>query len=96
MLTKSDLKAIDSIVVKRTAPIQKGLVVLDKKVGSLDKKVGSLDKKVNNLDKKVDRNFVYLKKRFDELFNHLDKKYLEAKRDIRNIQSHLRLPVSDF
>jgi len=35
-------------------------------------------------------------KKFDKLFNFLDKKYLEVKKDVRVIQNHLHLPVSDF
>lgn len=64
--------------------------------GIVKAEVSPLNKRFNNLEKKVDRNFVYLKKRFDEFFNVLDRKYLEVKKDIRAIQGHLRLPVSDF
>jgi hypothetical protein len=46
--------------------------------------------------KKINKNFIYLKKRFDELFIFLDKKYIEVKKDVRVIQSHIRLPVTDF
>ena len=35
-------------------------------------------------------------KKFDKLFNFLDEDYLKVKRDVRNIQSHLHIPVSDF
>jgi hypothetical protein len=35
-------------------------------------------------------------KKFDKLFDFLDKDYLRVKRDVRDIQSHLNLPVSDF
>lgn len=44
------------------------------------------------LNKKIDK----LKIRFDELFDFLDKKYIEVKKDIRHIQNHLHLPVSEF
>lgn len=67
-LTKNDLKAIDSLLVKRLQP----------------------------LEKKTDKNFVFLKKRFDELFNFLDEKYIQVKKEVREIQSHLHLPISDF
>lgn len=35
-------------------------------------------------------------RKFDKLFNFLDEDYLKVKRDVRNIQSHLHIPVSDF
>lgn len=42
------------------------------------------------------KNIKQIEKKFDELFNFLDKKYLVVKRDVRNVQKHLHLPISDF
>jgi len=88
---------------KKVGDLDNRVVSLDKKVGdldnrvvSLDKKVGDLDNRVVSLDKKIDRNFVFLKKRFDELFNFLDKSYVKVKTEVREIQTHLHLRVTDY
>ncbi|KKR71933.1 MAG: Synaptonemal complex 1 [Candidatus Woesebacteria bacterium GW2011_GWA2_40_7] len=102
-LTKNDLEAIRGVIKEELVPTNKRIVSLDKKVGdldnrvvSLDKKVGDLDNRVVSLDKKIDRNFVFLKKRFDELFNFLDKSYVKVKTEVREIQTHLHLRVTDY
>ena len=82
MLTKSDLKAIKEVVESSTFP----------KFEKLDIRFNKLERKVGAVDKKID----WVKRRFDDLFTFLDKKYLESKRDVRKIQSHLHLPLSDF
>jgi hypothetical protein len=57
---------------------------------------GLLVKRLQPLEKKTDKNFIFIKKKFDELFDFLDNKYLQVKKEVREIQSHLHLPVSDF
>jgi predicted nuclease with TOPRIM domain len=47
-------------------------------------------------NKKIDKNYISLKKRFDELFDFLDRKYVQLQKEVREIQGHLHLPVSDF
>ncbi len=37
-----------------------------------------------------------IEKKFDELFDFLDRKYIEVKKDIRNIQGHIKLPLSEY
>lgn len=37
-----------------------------------------------------------INKKFDRFFNFLDKDYIRVKKDVRDIQSHLHIPVSDF
>ncbi len=44
----------------------------------------------------INRRLTKIEKKFDELFDFLDKKYLDVKRDVRNIQNHFHLPVSNF
>lgn len=44
----------------------------------------------------IKKSLIRIEKKFDELFNFLDKKYLEVRRDVQVIQKHLHLPVSDF
>ena len=88
-LTKNDLEAIRGVIKEELVPTNKRIV-------SLDKKVGDLDNRVVSLDKKIDRNFVFLKKRFDELFNFLDKSYVKVKTEVREIQTHLHLRVTDY
>ncbi len=53
---------------------------------------GLLVKRINPIEKRLGK----IEKKFDDLFDFLDKKYIEVKRDAGNIQSHLHLPVSDF
>ncbi len=53
---------------------------------------GLLVKRIDPIEKRLGK----IEKKFDDLFDFLDKKYIEVKRDVRNIQSHLHLPVSDF
>ena len=89
-LTKQDLSAITNIVQTETRKIVKD------ELAPVNKRIGGLDKRIGGLDKKIDRNFVFLKKRFDELFDFLDVKYLQVKREVREVQEHLRLPISDF
>lgn len=60
---------------------------------------GLLVKRIRPLKKEfitVNKRLTKIDKKFDELFNFLDKKYLEVKRDVRDLQKHLHLPVSDF
>jgi len=35
-------------------------------------------------------------KKFDKMIDFLDKDYLRVKRNVRDIQSHLHIPVSNF
>jgi len=44
----------------------------------------------------IKKSLVKIEKKFDELFDFLDEKYLEVKKDVRKIQNHLHLPISDF
>lgn len=55
---------------------------------------GLVAKRVSKLATKKDLQ--KLDKKFDGLFNFLDKDYLRVKKDVREIQSHLHLSVSDF
>ncbi len=57
---------------------------------------GVVKEELSPMDKKINRNFVFLKKRFDELFNFLDKSYVKVKTEVREIQTHLHLPITDY
>jgi hypothetical protein len=50
----------------------------------------------NRTIEKIAKNQISLKKRFDELFDFLDRKYVQLQKEVREIQGHLHLPVSDF
>lgn len=63
----------------------------------------SVDQLKNVISEVIDEKKLATKKdlqkidrKFDKLFNFLDEDYLKVKRDVRNIQSHLHIPVSDF
>lgn len=65
--------------------IQKRIDPVAKDVTGLKKDVSTLKSDVKKIDKKVDM-----------FFNVLDKDYLRVKNDVRVIQAHVHLPVSDF
>lgn len=44
----------------------------------------------------VDGSIDKIDKKFDKLFNFLDKEHMRTKDEVREIQKHLRLPISDF
>ena len=60
--------------------------------GVMREEIAPVKKDISSLKKGIAR----IEKKFSELFDFLDKKYLEVKRDVRVIQKHLHLTVSDF
>ena len=58
--------------------------------------LSAIDEIVTKRVKPLEKGQKQLKKRFDELFKFLDKKYVQTKTDIRKIQAHLDLPVSEY
>ncbi|MEK7550740.1 MAG: hypothetical protein AAB535_03070 [Patescibacteria group bacterium] len=80
-LTKNDLGAI-KVLIQET---------FDQKI---TEKGLATKKDLKELSTKKDLQKI--DKKFDKLIGFLDKDYLRVKQDVREIQSHLHLPVSDF
>ena len=107
-LTKSDLKNIGLIFDQKFDQKfeEKGIVTKDDlkdfaKKSDLKDFVTKSDLKnfVTKDDLKVlatKKDLQKIDKKFDKLFDFLDRDYLRVKRDVRDIQSHHNLPVSDF
>jgi len=66
--------------------------VVKEEVSPIKSDVSMLKTDVSGLKKGLLR----IEKKFDKLFNFLDRKYIEVKDDIRGIQAHLHLPISEY
>lgn len=85
-LSTTDLSAIGKIVDRS----------FDVKIKPLSGKMVNLDKKIVNLDQKFDMKIAKIDRKFDKLFNFLDKDFSKTKREVREIQEYLDLPVAEF
>ena len=83
------LQAIDGLIEKRTKPLEQGLqamnVLIEKKTKPLEIGILSLEKGQKRIEKK-----------FDDLFNFLDREHSKLKTEVKIVQEHLHLPTLDF
>ena len=105
-LTKNDLEAIDQIITKRVQPIEKGQFRLENGQMKLEKSILALEGGQAGLKKSMsaledgqiglEKGQMKIEKRFDKLFNFLDKEHSKLKMEVKDVQVHLGLPVLDF
>jgi hypothetical protein len=103
-LTKQDLKAFKGLIEETfdNKIKEKGLSTKDdlKSFATKDD-LNAIKSDTNNIQEVIKtlatkKDVQKIDKKFDKLFNFLDKDYLRVKRDVREIESHLNIPVSDF
>jgi hypothetical protein len=99
-LTKSDLKSIGSVFDQKFE--EKGVATkTDLKGFATKADLDSIKNDTNGIKAVIKtlatkKDLQKIDKKFDKLFDFLDRDYLRVKSDVRDIQSHLNLPVSDF
>ena len=84
-LTNSDLQAIDKLIVNRIQPLEKGVLNLEKGQAKLEKGIYNLEKRQSRLEiglNSVKNNLKEIDKKFDKLFNFLDRDWSKLARRI--------------
>lgn len=71
VLTKSDLQAIDKIIVKRVQPLEKGQIKLEKGLVKFEKGQKKIQKDLKIIVRSFDTEYLGLKKRVEKVESHL-------------------------
>ena len=109
-LTKGDLQAIENIVEKKTRHLAtkdevNGIVKNEVAPLATKQELSKLATKeeISKLATKEEisklatkKDLQKIDKKFDRLFDFLDKDVMKVKRDVKQIQDHLRLTPSEF
>ena len=85
MLTKTDLIAIDKIVLKRIGPLERRQAALEGGQAALERRQAALEGGFGRIEKKLDKTI-----------NFFDREHLQLQKRVETIEQKLEIPAPEF